>query len=67
MPDIPGLPVDVYFGDAERALPDWRAEGPEEAADDDGDAPLTAAERRALLAMLGFDPSAAEDEDAGRP
>jgi hypothetical protein len=57
MPDIPGLGVDVYFGDAEKPLPEW--DGDVDAATDEAaeDAPLSDDDRAALVAVLGFDPS----------
>lgn len=57
-------PADLYFGDAEQPLPDWRAAAPaQEDADDDDDAPLTAEERQALVALLGFDPGEENEDD----
>lgn len=56
MPNIPGAIGDVFFGDAERPLPDWRkaiAEGEPETDDDEP----TPEERRAVAAILGFDPA----------
>ncbi len=57
MPSVPGLDSDVYFGDTEKPLPDWRQELPE----DDSDEP-TEEEIAATIAVLGFDPS---EEDEG--
>jgi hypothetical protein len=48
VPEIPGLPADVFFGDAEKPLPDWRKKLADEP---DDDAPQPGVE-----AMLGFDP-----------
>lgn len=50
-------PADVYFGDAERPLPDWRKESSE---DSDDEAPPTEEERAAVRGILGFDPSELE-------
>ena len=55
------MPGDVYFGDTETPLPDWRAEGSE--SDRDDDAPLSDEERAAMVRMLGFDPADLEWED----
>jgi hypothetical protein len=44
---------DVYFGNPDKPLPDWRKEHMPESDDD----VLTDEERRALIGMLGFDPS----------
>jgi hypothetical protein len=61
MASIPGLDADVYFGDAERPLPDWRQVLPE--TDDDADEP-TEAERQAVIGMLGFDPRELDEPKA---
>lgn len=52
------LDANVFYGDAERPLPDWR----EEPGDDDDDAydNLTPQQRAGLVAVLGFDPSESE-------
>lgn len=55
MPNIPGLDSDVFFGDVENKLPDWREEMPED-DDDDNDSEPTEEERQGLIGMLGFDP-----------
>lgn len=52
---VPGLDADVYFGDAERPLPDWRKHLPDE---DDDDTP-----QPGVAAMLGFDPSELEEDE----
>ncbi len=57
MPNLPGLSSEVYFGDAEKPLPDWR-KLPDSEPDDD--APLTPEERKTLVGMLGFDPESAD-------
>jgi len=65
MPRLPGMEdADVYFGDAEKPLPDWRAHVEEDTADDDT---LSDAEHVALVAMLGFDPNEGEDGDTEQP
>ena len=50
----PWMLGDVYFGDAEKSLLDWRVE--ERASDTDDDAVPTPEERRAVVGVLGFDP-----------
>ena len=66
MAEIPGLKADVYFGDAEeKPLPPWRRHIPDRDDEDDEDKPLSAAERAALVGILGFDP--AELEDGSEP
>jgi hypothetical protein len=58
--EIPGLDgVEVFFGDAERPLPNWREILPED--DSDGDE-LTPEEREAVIGMIGFDPAEKEEE-----
>lgn len=54
MAEIPGLDAEVYFGDTEQPLPNWREVLPDE--DDDSDE-LSAEDRAAIVGMLGFDPS----------
>lgn len=55
MPEIPGLEADVYFGDPQRALPDWRAET-DDVDDEDNDEP-TAEDKAEVAGILGFDPA----------
>src|SRR5947207_3372623 len=43
------MPGDVYFGDPEKPLPDWRKEAPAQESDDDK--PLTDAEREVLIGL----------------
>jgi len=50
---LPNMDADVYFGDTEVPLPDWREVLLEDDTDDDA---LTAEERQELTALLGFDP-----------
>jgi hypothetical protein len=60
------MPGDVYFGDAEKPLPDWRAEA--SPSDLDDDVPLSDEERKGLVKMLGFDPAELfEDRPAQEP
>lgn len=62
MADVPGLAADVFFGDTQVPLPDWRAE-----ADDDNDDDDVSPERMAYVwAALGFDPSEV-DQTQGQP
>lgn len=65
MPEVPGLPSDVYFGDAVRNLPDWRKHPQGTSHDDDADA--TPDEKKAVKAMLGFDPREIDDEATPKP
>ena len=53
MATIPGLDDEVFFGDSESQLPDWRKSLPEGESDDDEPTPE---ERAAVVGMLGFDP-----------
>lgn len=63
MPSLPGMISDVFFGDAERPLPDWRASAAPPEGDED-DTP-TPEEAKAVAAILGFDPAGdpAGDQD----
>ena len=58
MPEMPGLAGEVYFGDVESPLPDWRAESADES---DGDS-ITPEQRAAVIGMLGFDPRESGEE-----
>lgn len=70
MASLPGSTVDVYFGDAEKSLPNWRDASAEreddgeaaQRADADDDTEPTEEERRSVAAMLGFDPAKLDDE-----
>ena len=53
MATIPGLDDEVFFGDSESQLPDWRKSLPEDESDEDEP---TLEERAAVVGMLGFDP-----------
>lgn len=53
--NLPGLEAEVFFGDAETPLPDWRKVLPEENDDDDNDE-LTEEEKQSVIGMIGFDP-----------
>ena len=65
MASLPGIDADVYFGDTEKPLPDWRAEVPEnEDADADDDSPEN---RAGVSAILGFDPAEIEEESPEPP
>lgn len=63
MASIPGLPADVHYGDAEKSLPDWRAEAQEdEGLDPAHDDPDDSEDhRQAVAAILGFDPLTEDD------
>jgi hypothetical protein len=54
MSTVLGLPVDVYFGDADSEPPDWRSVDTD--IDDDPDDELLAETPADVVAMLGFDP-----------
>lgn len=49
MPQLPGLDADVYYGDPEKKLPNWREHDDK---DDDGEEP-TPEERAAVEGVLG--------------
>lgn len=72
MATLPGLPADVYFGDVDKPLPDWRKERPADDMDDvadidDEDSEPDAAELKALEAMSGISPGEAESWDSNEP
>lgn len=54
MAAIPGLDADVYFGDAETPLPDWRSALLDDDSDEDDASPEQLA---AVRGILGFDPA----------
>lgn len=59
MPDIPGLPGEVFFGDVDAPLPDWRKEHMDIEDDDAADRPDE--KRQEVVAnMLGFSPFTVE-------
>lgn len=49
---FPGFNSDVYFGDAETPLPNWREVLPEDSDDDE----LSPEEYADVVGMIGFDP-----------
>lgn len=53
MPSVPGLPADVYFGNTQKPLPDWRESASNDESDDDMP---SEDDLKAVIAMLGFDP-----------
>lgn len=53
MPSVPGLPADVYFGNTQKPLPDWRESASNDKSDDDMP---SEDDLKAVIAMLGFDP-----------
>lgn len=55
---VPGIDCDVYFGDPDAPLPDWR-QAPEETDPDDE---LLAETPADVIAVLGFDPLELENE-----
>jgi len=62
MPDIPGLPADVYFGSTDAPLPAWNGTDEWEADEAEEDREPTDDERRAVSAILGFDPRDIDDD-----
>ncbi len=59
MPEIPGLPAQIFFGDIEKPLPEWTARDADmeqDDDDDDDDENLSKEDMAALKSMLGFDP-----------
>ncbi len=52
MSAVLGLPLDIYFGNTDNELPDWRLSD----TDDDPDDELLAETPADVIAMLGFDP-----------
>jgi hypothetical protein len=62
MANIPGLDIDVFFGEPEKELPDWRESVDESEEDSDE---LTEEEREALIGILGFDPRENDDVEKG--
>ncbi len=54
MADLFGLDADVFYGDAEKPLPNWREEP--QAAEGAGDE-ASPEEKRTVASLLGFDPS----------
>lgn len=52
MADAFGLDSDVYFGDAEKPLPNWRKDAAHETDDNNEDEP-----QPGVAEMLGFDPA----------
>lgn len=58
MPDAFGLDADVFFGDPDKPLPNWRKDAESTAeADDEEDSP-----QPGVAEMLGFDPKELDDE-----
>lgn len=67
MASVPGLEADVYYGDAEKALPDWRENVAD--SDEDGEEPeegdtLSDEEHQAVTSILGFDPLEDGEEES---
>ena len=63
MASIPGLPADVYFGNPDKPLPNWR----EHAENDDEDSPPSDDDLRYLRSALGFDHKELwDDSDTGQ-
>jgi hypothetical protein len=63
VPDVPGLKADVYFG-MTNSLPAWTGNVNDELDEAAEDRPLPPDERRALVAVLGFDPAELDDESS---
>jgi len=66
--DVPGLDgADVYFGDPDAPLPNWR-DDPARSEPPDDDEELTDDEREALTGMLGVDTEELfADDEADEP
>lgn len=62
MARLPGSKSDVYFGGVDEPLPDWRKAAKRDPRQDNDDDTPTAAERRAVVAILGFDPREPEKD-----
>lgn len=62
MAEVFGLNADVYLGEPDQPLPDWRKdkESAREADDEDEDEV-----QPGVAALLGFDPSELDDEENG--
>lgn len=65
MPSVPGLNADVYYGDTETDLPDWRADVSDEVSASDDDDTLTDDEEQAVISILGFDPDEESEGESG--
>lgn len=65
MAQIPGMLGEVFWGEPDAPVPNWRdfprPDGDEDDIDDER--PLTAAEREHLSGLLGFDIDEDEDDD----
>lgn len=60
MAQLPGSEAEVFFGDTEKPLPDWRKAATDD--DQDDDVEPTADEKAAVVGVLGFDPAGISDE-----
>ena len=57
MAQMKGQQGEVFFGDPDAPLPNWRDVPDDDPDGDDLDKPLTKEQRKALVGILGFDPS----------
>jgi hypothetical protein len=55
--DVPGLPIDVYFGSAETPLPNPSQRPPGDDPDSDPEDDDDPVHQRRVRAALGFDPT----------
>lgn len=64
MARIPGLKADVFFGDIETPLPDWRDRVPDdEGEEEDEEERPSESELQHVVALLGFDPNDPDADD----
>jgi len=64
MTRIYGLDADIYFGDVDKPLPDWRND-PEWMAQEDPDDELEPGDPNGAIAILGYDPFEEEEGEKG--
>ena len=64
MSSLPGLNADVYFGDAEQPLPNWRTEADQDTAEEPEDE-LDEERLAAVRSLLGFDPDGLNNNEDG--
>lgn len=55
MPRLPGMTSDVFFGPTDK-LPDWRDSDSDSSGAENDEDKITEEDRKALIAVLGFDP-----------
>ena len=57
MAQMKGQQGEVFFGEPDAPLPNWRDVPDDDPDGDDLDKPLSKEQRRSLVEVLGFDPS----------